>query len=604
MKNKVFYFLTFIGIFFTSCKKYLNQVPANIATLNDAFKAPGTAYNFMASCYNYVPNIQDPLFGSMDVGSSDEFVIPWGRYNCAILVQAKFSASNPLFDLWGSGGLFDGIRQCYTFLDNIDKTPNLPAVEKNRMKGEVTFLIGYFHFALLRAYGPIVIIDKQIPIFGTSAKDNPKRQPYDSCVNFIANILDKAATMLPPSIISSKEYGRATSVIAKALKARMFLYAASPLFNGNSEYYSNFKNKDGQPLMNLTYDASKWQRAADACLDAINSANAAGVQLYLQAPVTDPDPAIQALFNYRYATVDPWNKELIWGYSNGGESYLGWQRSAMPNADNSGTVYNGISPTLAIIETYYTKNGLPINRDNTFDYANRYQISGNTINLNQNREPRFYASIAADQGIYYCNATNVPMNFLYGQAEGWSSGQSNYSPSGYLIQKMVHPNSILTSSNSNGAISYPWPIFRLSELYLSYAEALNEAKGPVAMSTILQYVDPIRSRAGIPGVMASWAKIGVSAFSQNDLRQIIQTERMIELAFEGHRCWDLRRWKLGAKYLNVPVSGMNIKGATPADFYQATPIENRSFTTPTSYLMPISVYDISTNVNLVQNPGW
>jgi hypothetical protein len=403
-----------------------------------------------------------------------------------------------------------------------------------------------------------------------------------------------------PATVTSTELGRATSVVCKSIKARMLLYAASPLFNGNSEFYSNFKNHDGKPLMNLTYDVNKWKLAADACLDAIQAAQAAGVQLYTSSIATT-DPFQKAMNNYRYTMVDPWNTELIWGYTDPQGNPNDLFRLATPRIQ--GKTYNGECPTLKMVETYYTSNGLPIDVDPSYDYANRYQISGTTIKLHQNREPRFYASIGYDRGNYAVNNTNVLLKMMSGEAHGWSASQSDFSPGGYLQQKGVHPASVLTSS-AQTPVKYPWPIIRLGELYLDYAEALNEYAGVAEQNTVIQYLDPLRIRSGIPGVLASWALVGKSSFTQDEMRTLIQRERTIELAFEGHRFWDVRRWKMGDGTFNVPVYGMNIKGTTPADFYQPTLVEPRIFNTPSYYLMPIAVMDLGINTNLVQNPGW
>jgi hypothetical protein len=192
---------------------------------------------------------------------------------------------------------------------------------------------------------------------------------------------------------------------------------------------------------------------------------------------------------------------------------------------------------------------------------------------------------------------------MSGETNGWSASQSDFSPGGYLQQKGIHPASVLTSS-AQTAVKYPWPIIRLGELYLDYAEALNEYSGVAEQSTVIQYLDPLRIRSGIPGVLASWALVGKSSFTQDEMRTLIRRERTIELAFEGHRFWDIRRWKMGDGTFNVPVYGMNIKGATPADFYQPTMVEPRIFNTPSYYLMPIAVSDLGINTNLVQNPGW
>jgi len=596
--------LILTGIF-PSCKKYLNVVPPATATLESVFNNSNLALNFFYSLYSYIPRL-DNVGNTPELETTDEVCIPnWNNHTAKGYIRGQLNSSSPYWNYWGTeggnpgAGMFDGIRQCYIFLDNIDKTPNIEADDLNRMKGEATFLIGYFHFVLLREYGPIVTVPGQVQLTATGSTYYPSRQPYDSCVRFITNLLDKAAAMLPATV-SSTELGRATSVICKSIKARMLLYAASPLFNGNADFYSNFKNHDGTQLMNLSYDANKWKLAADACLDAIQSARAAGADLYTSS-IAASTPFQKAVNNYRYTMVDPWNKELIWGYTDPQGNSNDLFRLTTPRIQ--GKTYNGECPTLKMVETYYTANGLPIDVDPGYDYTNRYQLSGTTIKLHQGREPRFYASIGYDRGTYAVNNTNVNLLMRSGETHGWSASQNDYSPGGYLQQKGVNPASVLTSS-SQTPVKYPWPIIRLGELYLDYAEALNEYAGATAQSEVLQYIDPLRIRAGIPDVMTSWALVGKSSFSQDEMRTLIRSERTIELAFEGHRFWDIRRWKMGDGTFNVPVYGMNIKGATATDFYQPTLVEQRIFNTPSYYLMPIGVKDLGINANLVQNPGW
>lgn len=589
----------------SSCKKYLNVVPPATATLESAFNNSNSALNFFYSLYSYIPRL-DNIGATPDIETTDEVCIPnWNNHTAKSYIRGQLNSSGPFYNYWGTAGgnpgagMFDGIRQCYVFLDNIDKTPNIAVADLQRMKGEAIFLIGYFHFILLREYGPIVTVPGEIDLDATGATYYPSRQPYDSCVHFITNLFDKAADMLPPTV-GSTDLGRVTSVICKAIKARMLLYAASPLFNGNAEFYSNFKNHDGKQLINLTYDANKWKLAADAALDAIQTAQAAGAQLYTSTIVTS-DPFQKAVNNYRYEMVDPWNSELLWGYTDPQGNPIDLFHLTTPRIQ--GKTYNGECPTLRMVEAYYTKNGLPIDVDPTYDYSNRYQLSGTTIKLHQNREPRFYASIGYDRGNYAVNNTNIQLLMRANETHGWSASQNDFSPGGYLQQKGVHPASVLTTS-AQTQVKYPWPIIRLGELYLDYAEALNEFSGEAAQSAVIQYLDAIRTRSGIPGVMASWALVGKSSFTKDEMRTLIQRERMIELAFEGHRFWDIRRWKQGDGTFNVPVYGMNIKGTTATDFYQPTLVEQRIFNTPSYYLMPIAVSDLGINANLVQNPGW
>ena len=588
-----------------SCKKYLNVVPPATASLQSAFNNSNSALNFFYSLYSYIPRL-DNVGAAPDIETTDEVCIPnWNNHTAKSYIRGQLNSSAPFWNFWGEAGgnpgacLFDGIRQCYVFLDNIGQTPNIDPQDLQRMKGETLFLIGYFHFCLLREYGPIVTVPGETSLTATGATYYPSRQPYDSCVTFITNLLDKAAALLPATV-SSTELGRATSVVCKSIKARMLLYAASPLFNGNSDFYSGFRNHDGKQLINLTYDANKWKLASDACLDAIQSAQSAGVQLYTSS-ITTSDPFQRAVNNYRYTMVDPWNTELIWGYTDPQGDAIDLFHLTTPRIQ--GKTYNGECPTLKMVESYYTANGLPIDVDPSYDYAHRYTINGTTIKLHQNREPRFYASIGYDRGNYAINSTNIQLLMRSGETHGWSASQNDFSPGGYLQQKGVHPASVLTTA-AQTPVKYPWPIIRLGELYLDYAEALNEFYGVNQQSTVIQYLDPIRTRSGIPGLLTSWAMVGKTSFTQDEMRNIIRTERTIELAFEGHRFWDIRRWKMGDGVFNIPVYGMNIKGTTAATFYQPTLVEPRIFNTPSYYLMPISVADLGTNANLVQNPGW
>lgn len=590
-----------------SCNDYLDIVPTNVATLDDAFKGSQQTLNFLYSVYSFMP-LENDMFSSIALWGTDELATPWDRsqYYAKRMMKGELNASDPFFDYWTKAGpidLYDGIRQGYIFLNNVDKAPDFSAAEVQRMKGEVTFLIGYYHFILLRQYGPIVLMENEVKLDATGDALYPKRMPYDDCVNFITKKLDEASALLPNDVNSSRELGRVNKSIAQAIKGRVLLYAASPLFNGNSEFYSNFKNKDGSLLMNLTYDVNKWVKAADANKAAIDAAGAIGINslyTYTKAITPAPTPAKIGEYNYRYSMVDPWNKELIWGYSKS-EGYYGWQRHSMPRI--SAQSYNGQSPTISMVETFYTKNGLPINVDPTYNYSGRFQTEGSSIVLHNNREPRFYASVGYDRGTYEVNDTEYVLRMRQGEPYGWSTGINDYSPTGYLVKKGVHPKSIINATDTNAIIKYPWPIVRLAELYLNYAEALNEAYGTARHADVIQYLDLIRVRSGVPTVLTAWANVGKSTFSKEEMRAIIQQERNIELCYEGHRAWDVRRWKQGAELFNIPVKGLDIKSSSPQDFYKPVNAENRVFT-QSYYLFPIRISELEINKSLVQNPGW
>lgn len=234
---------------------YLDVVPDDTATLADAFKNENTAENFVYSCYGYIPNYMDYRTGNYSWMVSNEFACSyhWGTqwFPNLQIQQGLYSSTNPVIDIWRN--TYQGIRQCYTFLNNIDVvTPiTLPQSEfeakKKVWKAEVKFLIAYYHYLLLQNYGPVCIVKEEIPLTGSGDNIFLKRSPYDTCVQEIAAMFDEAIQDLPTTV-GSADYGRATKVAAQALKSRMYLFAASPLFNGNSEYYSTFKNKDGELL--------------------------------------------------------------------------------------------------------------------------------------------------------------------------------------------------------------------------------------------------------------------------------------------------------------------------------------------------------------------
>jgi len=597
--------IAFVAILISieSCN-YLDIVPENVATIDDAFTRPAEANNFLYSLYAFLPKVNDHLTYPQQ-WANDELVIPWSWYEAYKLVTQPNSVTSPYFDFWGNPGghaynYFEGMRQAYIFLNKIGETPGFSVEEKNSMIGEAKFIIGYLHFLSMRQYGPTLLIKGAIALDAGEEEFFPKRAPLDEVVEFCNTKFDEAYELVPDNRANS-DLGRITKSIVTSIKARMLLYAASPLFNGNPDY-TNFANKDGEPLMPQSYNNEKWDKAIKALEVAIEEAEYAGVALY-----RDKDDIIE---NYRYTLVDPWNSELIWGHRQ--EYYWGWQRHSAPRVIDGGavTAAGGNGPTLREVELYYTENGLPIDQDPAFDYVGRLIVPAgdSTIVLHRNREPRFYSNIAFDRGVYEISNRDQVMYFRLKEKDGYDGiDRANYTRSGYLVKKLVHPQTMFTSTE-NTYVEYPWPKVRLSELYLNMAEALNEyGYGTTDKfgNNAIYYLNLIRERAGIPDVVTSWAMSNSPGKpgTQYGLREIIQTERSIELAFEGHRMWDLRRWKRGEE-LNTPVYGLNIEASSATEFYQKTKIEDRYFDVNKSYLWPISLNELQKNPNLVQNPGY
>jgi len=186
-------------------------------------------------------------------------------------------------------------------------------------------------------------------------------------------------------------------------------------------------------------------------------------------------------------------------------------------------------------------------------------------------------------------------------------GISNFSATGYWIKKLVSMGTTAaTDGNVTGSnmTTYPWPEMRLADLYLLYAEALNESEGPGPNA--YQWINLVRGRAGLQSVQTSWStwsSDNTKHTTKTGLREIIRQERMIELAFEGHRFWDLRRWKMAIQTLNAPVRGWDIDQVDVAPYNKEIILFNQAFS-QRDYLWPIKISELQANPKLVQNPGW
>lgn len=640
--SKILYAVVLV-LSLTSCKKYLNVTPDNVGTIDYAFRNRNEAENYLFSCYSTLQQLQNPW---LDAGfaTSGEIVFPGANeiddtqsinpvgFN---MMRGTQTSGKPGLNYWdgneGGQAMFKAIRRCNTMLENIDKPIDLGETEKKRWIAEAKFLKAYYHFYLFRMYGPIPITDVNLPINSSIEETRVKRNTVDSVVNYMVRLLDEATPDLPNQIQNqAQELGRITGLIARSVKAQILVTAASPLFNGNSDY-AGFSNKDGQLLFNTQVDPKKWDRAAEACSVALNACLSSGLKLHTFVPTANmpsnlPQELIDVL-TFQTAITEKWelNTELIWGMSaNFG---FGKQERFIPRlsaaaASNIGSAQGFFAVPIAQQELFYTNNGLPIDEDRTWDYRNRYTLKTGTaedqyyvhngyetVKAHFKREPRFYASIAFDGGVWYGNGqVSDPANALYVQGRGTTSyagpkDQSHTNISGYWPKKMVNYLSVyndrFTYENFN------FPLMRLSDLYLMYAEALNE-QGK-SYTEVLPYIDEVRKRAKIPTIAEAWtAQLSTNPSkytSQDGLRKIIHQERRIELAFECIPGWDLRRWKELQTVMAKPMQGWSVYDAQSVNYYRARNLFVPVFNTK-DYLWPINFDNLAVNPNLVQNPFW
>lgn len=646
--RRYFYLSVLLTISFSSCKKYLDIVPDNIPTIDNAFTLRNEAEKYLYTCYSYLPKDGDPTY-NIGYMAGDEVWIPYDQRefgpNAWQIARGSQNAADPYADAWSSRrggggpqnnqgvgfyGLFTGIRNCNIFLENVKnpaKVLDLRQDERERWIAEVQFLKAYYHFYLLRMYGPIPLVKTNIDISAPENDVRVKRAPFDECVTYITSLLDSSAAVLPVIIGDrGSELGRITKPIALAVKAKVLLMAASPLFNGNSDY-SSFKDQDGVNLFNAGYDANKWKLAAEAAKAAIESATAAGFKLY-EFPVTafKLSDTTKRQMSIRNALTERWNSEHVWANPNS-LAAEGLQRNAMARINTNigvGTARQQLSVPIKIAEQFYTVNGVPINEDKTLNFNNKYTLRTairrerfhvkqgyTTARLNFDREPRFYADLGFDGGVWYKYDSPTSSDSATYVLEGKSvqlAGANNYgwyNETGYFIKKVVDWNMASTSSNISYR-AYPWPQIRLADLYLMYAEALNETlSSPNA--EVFDYINRVRRRAGLLDVQKAWTDYSSNPTkfgNQAGMREIIHQERLIELAFEGSRYWDILRWKKATEMFNQNITGWSVSQGTEQEYYKVRTIYPQSFIAPRDYLWPIRTYDITVNPKLTQNPGW
>ena len=630
------------ALLFSSCGDYLEIVPDNVATIDHAFVDRVSAERFLATLYSYLPRIGD-LSNDPAIQASDEYGVvensyyDRSRYWGNRIKLGEQGVTAPILNFWsgenGGRGTFVPIRECNIFLENIDKVgPDLTQTEKIRWIAEVKFFKAYYRFYLMRLYGPIPLIKENIPVSGSVDEVKAYREPVDDCIDYIVELCDEAMPDLPLEIINIvSEAGRITRPMAAMLKAEALIWGASPLFNGNNDFNTLTDNR-GIKLFSETEDRNKWNNAAEACKQAIDIAHEANIRLFeYNDSRFQLSEETKREMSIRGAMSIKWNEELIWG--NPANTVSNLQEGVfiyMKQADLTAAAFEAdIYAAFHMAELFYSKNGVPINEDSSYGYAERYETVtvGNdhyyyiregevTARLNTNREPRFYANLGFDRGYWYGNGrtkdvgtgseseTSWVMAMKAGQVSG-KNGSTRYKASGYVPKKPVN---FETATNTNGGLTstrYTYPIMRLADLYLLYAEALNESLD-APNSEVYDYVNLVRERAGLEGVVECWknhSTLPEKPLSKTGMRDIIRQERMIELCFESKRFYDLRRWRLAHTYLNRPEKGWNVSQNTVVDYYNVVTIKNLQFTTK-EYLWPIKEEELRKNINLVQNPYW
>jgi hypothetical protein len=651
--------LSLIILWNGSCTPYLDVVPDNTVTLEDYYSRQEMAWNALAKIYSYLPDDVFRDHSSWLLG--DEWMartdMPVTEVLGLRVMRGLQSEETPLLNLWngtptvGGKKLYEGIRNCDIFIQYIDLAEDMSAQAIAEWKAQAKFLKAYYHFLLIRQYGPIVIVDEPVSIDAPSEELFKRRSKVEDCFNYVIRLMDEAIPDLKDQTNDS-DLGQVNKMIAMSIKARMLLYRASPFFNGNNAWYADFLDHNGEPFFPMTYSREKWKEAADAAEAAIQYGKVNGYELYKYDKVPyvyDRDDfeanrsAMQTLYNLRMVVVDPWNKELIWGLTfpllwGGEDGMLSTESNIIlpemyGQLGGTGVMDPALSAqllgtTYAVLTRYYTKNGLPLDDDLTFDKTTIFNLvqtpsagtpeyeplrgimqpGAETTPLYLDREPRFYANLGVAGGYWRAHTFRISTQFYAGTHGGYnSSNPTNYFSTGIGVQKLVHPES--KNQAQVRLVRGPYPIMRMADLYLIKAEALNEYLD-APDNEVFEAINTVRRRAGIPDVQAAWSDaskvrpVSINKhLTKNGMRDIVLQERGIELSFEGSRFWDMHRHKRAVTEFSAPVMGWNYRGSNGSSFFTSTAIQARRFI-ERDYLWPIPLEELNINANLIQNPGW
>lgn len=537
MKKIIVLSISLLSLFFMSCDDFLDRKPNDKMTEEDVFNDDALLTAYVNACYNAYPSgFEEAMMSS----TTDETYTRHGSGSSVLVSKGEMSADNITsfdsgrfanFNYWEKA--YEYLRNVNTFFEKIDKA-GVPEDLKIRLTGEMKFIRAFIYSNLIWRFGGVPIITRS---YNLNENDySVARSTYDECVTFILTDLKDAINNLPAKMEGSNS-GRASGNACKALRARVLLYAASP-------------------LNNPTNDKTKWEKARDASSEIINDLGYELAKDYRKIFLVNNS---EVIFQREYTKANGHRMNLF----NSPNGYDGW---------------GGNCPLQNVVNDYELKETgkKPAEDGSGYDPTKPYE----------GRDPRFYASILYNGAMYRGRPvetfTPKGKDSSEGDVGGW-----NCSMTGYYLYKFIDENQLLTETNTQ-----PWVFFRLGEFYLNYAEAQYYLGNEVECRSA---INKIRSRDGVdmPEVKESGSL----------LLDKLRNERRVELAFENHRYFDLRRWLIAETVENIDAKGMGIaKNENGIFTYNETTVLERNFL-PQHYLLPIPRAEIVKSKNtLVQNP--
>lgn len=629
-----------------SCNDFFDAIPGEQYDLEGTFSNRQKTEQYLNNVYSYVPDETQERFpngnrGGIWTGGSLEGNITWSWHITNEWGMGTVYASSGWINYWFIE-YYKGIAKASTFIANVDRCTEATANDRLVWKAQARALRAYYYFLLFRSYGPIVLLGEEaIPLDADLSTLLKERNSVDECVDWIAEEFDKAAEDLPAKY-DGTNLGRFDKGACKAFKAKLLLYAASPLFNCNSTYAS-IVNQDGKQLFpqDKAQEQAKWERARAAYKEFFDAFVPSTYSLYTTAGSNGQTDYFESYRRITSGTYynDASNKEQIFIRLVDHATHTYELTPYHKHVDDSSVKGGlGFGTTQEMVDLFFTDKGLrivddpdykeytgipssdfygsssdynnPANPEYTFFKAN----SDKTLNQWKNREPRFYASITYNGSTWVNQSTNlgkITTELNYNGNSGPAVAGHDAPVEGYGIRKMapMDRNSGLHCVN----------LLRLADMYLGYAETLSACG---QYSEAMKYVNSVRARAGVPGygndggTDSNGLNYITYPANRDDVDKRIRRERLIELCYEWNRYFDVRRWKVADMSVGDDwiypayhkggeggdIHGMNTTKDAPA-FFEKVVTETRVFATR-HYLFPIPDQDIRRNPKMVQNYGW
>ena len=535
---------------------------------DDMYSTYSNIQKMLTNIYGYMPgkDIADVSSALRDCGSDDaEYADP--DASVQRFTNGNWSPVQTVDDKWS---LYGAIRSANEFLQSIktvdisryryDSKYNMQMEHLALYPYEARTLRAYYLFELARRYGDIAMpVDVMLSV---DEANSIGKTPFDDVVSYIAEECDTCAKYLPDSYIGmlDDEYGRVTRGFALALKTKALLYAASPLHNTGA-------------------DPEKWKEAALAAQAVIDLKTAAGLPVYVL------DPAEKA------NNITPSPEVILQIMRSESNSF---ERTNFPARFTMGqrTYMAGTFPTQDLVDAFQTLGGYDVTLE--ADGWHSADPAFNPADPYGGRDPRLARAVLAD-GMAFKGST---IDVSTGGADYSATRQGLGSPTGYYLRRYIIESCDFTPEAEVSG-KHSWIVSRYAEILLSYAEALNEYLGPDATDATF----PLSARAALNEVRANAGMPAVTVTGKDDFRKAVQREWRVEFAFEDHRFWDVRRWKI-AESTQKSVSGVEITSAGGTRTYSRKLVENRSWDDK-MYLYPIPQAELFCDPNLgPQNPGW